>query len=252
MIRRLASEALTLLRPTQFCLSCRAPVHRPLPLCDLCEAELPWQIPGCQRCGVAMEAFPLVTSTGNNTGFASTCLNCQQLPPHFDRCIPVFAYQAPVSTMIRRFKEHAGFSEARCLGHLLSAAFRQFYEEQDQQAPAYLLPVPLHNTRISQRGFNQSIVLCRAIAKRSAIPVLYHACERRPGAHTQRGLSAQARQLNTRGVFYAGRQAHLTAAKHIAIIDDVVTTTATVNAISAVMRQQGAATIDIWSIARAN
>lgn len=191
-------------------------------------------------------------SGGCSAAVNNNCMNCQQQPPQFDRCIPVFAYQAPVSVMIKRFKEHAGFSEARCLGQLLSAAFRQYYLEQDEQPPAFLLPVPLHGSRIRQRGFNQALLLCRAISKRSGIPVLRHACQRRPGQHSQRGLSAQARQLNMQGIFYAGRQAHLTAGRHIAIIDDVVTTTATVNAMSAVLRQQGVRQIDIWSVARAN
>jgi ComF family protein len=164
----------------------------------------------------------------------------------------LFAYQTPVAGMIKQFKDHAGFSEARCFGKLMSAAFTQYYLEQDIALPALLLPVPLHSTRVRQRGFNQAIMLCNTISARTGITVLRHACERRPSQHTQRGLGAQARQLNMQGVFYNGKQAHLTAAKHIAIIDDVVTTTATVNAMSAVLRRQGSTRIDIWSVARAN
>lgn len=194
----------------------------------------------------------LPAGTEPATAAGKVCLNCLQLAPHFDCCTPVFAYQPPVSGMIKRFKDHAGFSEARCLAQLMSAAFRQHYFEQDVSAPAYLLPVPLHSSRVRQRGFNQATLLCKAISVSSGIQVLHHACERHPARHAQRGLSAQARQLNMQGAFYAGRQSHLTAAKHIAIIDDVVTTTATVNAMSAVLRQHGVARIDIWALARAN
>lgn len=249
-----------MLRPAQACLSCRIPVFRQLALCEHCEADLPWQIPGCQRCGVSMDDNSVSTTATASPGpvpndpgaWVKVCLNCQQLPPHFDRCMPLFAYQVPISGMIKRFKEHACFSDARCLGHLMSAAFRQHYLEQDLCAPAFLLPVPLHSRRVRQRGFNQAAMLCDAISKSSGIPVLRHACERRPGMHAQRGLGAQARHLNMQGIFYRGRQTHLTAGRHIAIIDDVVTTTATVNAMSAVLRQHGVAQIDIWSIARAN
>jgi ComF family protein len=256
-----------MLRPAQTCLSCKTPVRRSLALCENCEADLPWQLPDCQRCGVSLAgdtAGSLAYSASNqtpdwasaiadaNTNKNESCLSCQQFPPSFDHCRSLFAYQIPVASMIKRFKDHAGFSEARCFGQLLSAAFEQYYLEQDITLPALLLPVPLHSTRIRQRGFNQAIMLCNSISTRTGITVLRHACERRPSQHSQRGLSAQARQLNMQGVFYDGKQAHLTAAKHIAIIDDVVTTTATVNSMSAVLRQQGAARIDVWSVARTN
>lgn len=261
-------------------------MRRTLALCEACEADLPWQRPGCQRCGVSPEdssllsapgfsstaesapqrgqepgqcpaSGTLATDTCQNASIGQICLNCQHSPPAFDRCIPLFAYQQPVSGMINRFKQHAGFSEARCLGLLMRAAFRQFYLEHDHPPPAYLVPVPLHPGRLRQRGFNQALLLCNYISGSSGIPVLRHACERRPSQHSQRGLGAQARHLNMQGAFYHGTQAHLTAGQHIAIIDDVVTTTATVNEMSGVLRQSstswpGAVRIDIWSIARAN
>lgn len=246
---------MALLKPAQACLSCRAPVYRKLALCEACEADLPWQRPGCQCCGIAWEdercasaahgPYPALTQ-------GPICHNCLHTPPHYDRCMALFAYQLPVSSMIKEFKEHAGFSEARCLGQLAGAAFRQHYFEQDHVIPEFLLPVPLHHSRLSQRGFNQSLMLCHAISAETGVPVLRHACERLAGRHAQRGLGARARQHNMQGVFYAGRQANLTAGKHIAIIDDVVTTTATVNAMAAELRQQGAAQIDVWCLARAN
>lgn len=257
LIAAAAYETLAMLCPPQSCLSCKIPLYGALALCEDCTSELPWQRPGCQRCGVGLD--------GGEPG--NICMNCQHLPPHFDYCMPLFAYQPPVSGMIKRFKQHAGFSEARCLGLLMSAAFRQYYLEQGQAPPAYLLPVPLHRNRLRQRGFNQALMLCNLLSKNSDIPVLRHACERRASQHSQRGLSAQARQLNMQGVFYPGKQAHLTAGQHIAIIDDVVTTTATVNEMSGVLRQasaspqgvvqqerlrQGPSRIDVWCVARAN
>ena len=238
--------------PPQRCLSCRTGVNRSLPLCGDCEADLPWQMPDCQRCGISLGDYRHNSSADVCNDTDNICLNCQLRPPHFDRCMPVFAYEAPVSGMIRRFKEHAGFTEARCLGHMLSAAFHQHYLEQNQPFPAFLLPVPLHNARIRQRGFNQALILCNAISARCGIPVLRHACHRHRTRHNQRGLTARERQLNVQGIFFAGKQSHLTAGRHIAIIDDVVTTTATVNAMSATLRLCGAAQIDVWSVARAN
>lgn len=164
----------------------------------------------------------------------------------------VFAYEAPVSSMIKKFKEHAGFKEARCLGYHLQASFRQFYLEQANSMPSLLLPVPLHTSRLRKRGFNQSALLANTISSSCAIPILLHACQRHASLHAQRGLKANERRENMRKVFNAGKQLHLAAAQHVAIIDDVVTTTATVNAMSEVLRANGVGRIDVWSVARAN
>jgi ComF family protein len=153
--------------------------------------------------------------------------------------------------MIKHFKDQGAFAPARCLGRLLAASFHQYYLECGQY-PDLLVPVPLHNQRLRQRGFNQSVWLARTIQHKCGIPLLLSCCNRQTGAHQQRGLGAQQRQLNMQGMFTAGRDAHLTGGRHIAIIDDVVTTTATVNALSQVLRQQGAARIDVWALARVN
>ena len=179
-------------------------------------------------------------------------MSCQQSPPAFDRCLSVFAYEAPVSSMINNLKEHAGFKEARYLGYHLQASFRQFYFEQATTVPDFLLPVPLHASRLRKRGFNQSVLLARAISGSSGVPMLLHACQRHASHHSQRGLNANERRANMRHVFTAGKQNHRATAQHVAIIDDVVTTTATVDAMSAVLRDQGVARIDVWSVARTN
>lgn len=223
-----------------------------LALCEACEAELPWQPPSCSRCGLWQADQIADTRMVNAYIQPFVCMNCQYTPPTFDHCTSVFAYEAPVSTMIKKFKEHAGFTEARCLAYLLQSAFRQHYAEQEIPPPAFLLPVPLHTGRLRTRGFNQSAILANALSNRSGIPVLHRVCQRRASAHTQRGLNASARQENMRRVFMAGREIAQISQQHVAIIDDVVTTTATVSAMSDVLRSHGAAKIDIWCIARAN
>lgn len=133
----------------------------------------------------------------------------------------------------------------------MAASFCQHYQEEGC-LPDLLAPVPLHNRRLRQRGFNQSVWIARTIGRRSGIAVCRQLCERHASAHHQRGLRAQARQRNVQGMFSAGRDAHLTAGRHIAIIDDVVTTTATANAMSQILRQLGATRIDVWALARVN
>lgn len=232
---------LTCLLPPQACLGCRTPVYRELALCEDCESELPWQPPGCEQCGLS----------AGETLHVGRCFHCQQSPPAFDHCHSVFAYEHPVADMIRRFKDHGVFAPARCLATLLAAAFRQYYLEQGLW-PDMLAPVPLHNRKIRTRGFNQSVWMARFVHRRTGVPLSLRACVRRATPHSQRGLRAQARKLNMQDVFCAGADADLTAGRHIAIIDDVVTTTATANAMSQVLRQHGAARIDVWALARVN
>ncbi|HLT64333.1 MAG TPA: double zinc ribbon domain-containing protein [Pseudohongiella sp.] len=229
------------LLPPQSCLGCAAPVYRQLPLCEDCEEELPWQPPGCPQCGL----YSIDLNPGEH------CFNCKHSPPAFDECHCVFAYEKPVDTMIRRFKDHGLFAPARCLGRILAASFRQHYLEQGV-LPELLAPVPLHDGRLRQRGFNQSLWMARQIQKRCGVSLLTRACSRLATVHSQRGLGAQQRQQNMQGVFAAGPEGHLTAGRHIAIIDDVVTTTATANAMAQVLRQCGASRIDVWALARVN
>jgi ComF family protein len=246
------SKATPVFIPAQHCLCCRTPVNRSLALCEACEADLPWQPPSCSHCGLWRAEVVSQRRLNNDDNPQFTCMNCQHLPPPFDYCSSVFAYESPISTMIKRFKEHAGFHEARCLGDLLHASFRQSYVEQECAAPDFLLPVPLHSARLRKRGFNQSAMLANSISKRSAIPVLWHACNRRGSTHTQRGLNAAERRENMRSVFVAGSQITQISRRHVAIIDDVVTTTATVSAMADILKSHGAARIDVWCVARAN
>ena len=251
-LRSALSAASKHLHLPQQCLCCKAPAMRTLALCEACEANLPWQPPSCSRCGLWQAEQITHTRMVNADIPPFICMNCRHVPPVFDHCTSVFAYEAPISTMINRFKEHGGFKEARCLGYLLQSAFRQHYAEQEIAPPAFLLPVPLHAGRLRKRGFNKSAMLANTLSKRIGIPVLHHVCQRRASAHAQRGLNASARQENLRRVFMAGREIAQISQQHVAIIDDVVTTTATVSAMSAVLRSQGAARIDVWCIARAN
>ncbi len=246
------SKATPVFMPAQHCLCCRTPVNRSLALCEACEADLPWQPPSCSQCGLWRAEVVSQRRLNNDYNPQFTCMNCQHLPPSFDYCSSVFAYESPISTMIKRFKEHAGFHEARCLGDFLHASFRQSYVEQESAAPDFLLPVPLHSARLRKRGFNQSAMLANSISKRSAIPVLWHACNRRASTHTQRGLNAAERRENMRSVFVAGSQITQISRRHVAIIDDVVTTTATVSAMADILKSHGAARIDVWCVARAN
>jgi ComF family protein len=153
--------------------------------------------------------------------------------------------------MIRRFKDRAGFAELRALSNCFIAHFRQHYQDSATPWPDLLLPVPLHPSRLRARGFNQALLLARRLSRQTGIPVLANSC-RRQSSVSQRGLNAQARLRNMQDVFSPRPGAALTPGKRLAIIDDVVTTSATTQAMAAVLHDFAAASIDVWALARSN
>ena len=114
--------------------------------------------------------------------------------------------------------------------------------------PDCILPVPLHRKRLRQRGYNQSIELARPVAKAFDIPLDLESVVRIRNTHTQTGLDQKQRRKNMRSAFLAVKP--LTGL-HIAIVDDVVTTTSTVNELARIVKKAGATRVDVWSIARA-
>ena len=238
------------------CLLCLTAPARQRGFCQDCEDELPWQPPGCHTCGVALTDTVTTQpspawSSGDSDATVHLCFRCRQTQPAFSRCLCTFAYEAPVSSMIRRFKDRGGFPEFRALSNCFIAHFLQHYRDSETVWPDILLPVPLHPSRLRARGFNQALLLARRLSRHTGIPVLAHSCQRRSGT-AQRGLDAQARLHNMQGVFSIRTGTALTPGMRLAIIDDVVTTSATTQAMAAVMHSTAAARIDVWALARSN
>lgn len=212
-------------------------------VCNHCLDILPWQPPGCIRCAVivpdSMSATPL-------------CNRCSEDKPAFDHCRAVFSYEAPIDSHIRQFKDFQGFRAARSLGELLAMSFKSHYAINNLQPPDLLLPVPLHAGRIRRRGFNQANLLASAIHKSTRIPVLTDGCRRLPTDHAQRTLDAENRLANVGRLFTNNSNTKLTINKRIAIIDDVITTSATARDIAGIFRQAGSEHIEVWALARRN
>ncbi len=237
------------------CLVCLALPAWRRGFCPPCEEELPWQPPGCHFCGVALTGARTVNpalATADTGGTArSLCPRCSYQSPNFTRCHCTFAYEPPISTMIRRIKDHAGFVEFRALSNCFIEHFVRHHLDTATPWPDLLLPVPLHPSRLRIRGFNQALLLARRLSRRTGIPVLQNSCARQPGT-SQRGLNATQRLLNMKSTFRPGTGVELAVGRRLAIIDDVVTTTATTQAMAAVLRDSGATRIDVWALARSN
>lgn len=226
--------------------------------CSACEEDLPWQPPGCYRCGVALtqqwavdlQIGAAVTALPSGP-VGPLCSRCCHQAPVFDRCHCTFAYEPPVSDMIRRLKDHTGFAECRALGNCFAEHFVRFHDDTSLPLPDLLLPVPLHPSRLRSRGFNQALLLARHLSRRTGIPVLVNSCQRQAGT-AQRGLNAEERLRNMQDVFRPLAGTALTAGRRLAIIDDVVTTTATTQAMAAAVHNDAATRIDVWALARSN
>lgn len=228
--------------PHQCQLCLRAlPARRQVSLCAQCENALPWLAPGCPRCGLASAMVP----PGHRQ-----CAVCTMDPPPYRCCQGLFDFTAPVDRMIRQFKDREDFVAGRALARLLAEQFVRHYQEARQPLPAALIPTPLSVQRLCQRGFNQSVILARAVSRYSGIAVPEDVCRRPRPAADQRGLDRAARQQNMRDAFTRSPRRPLTLPEHVAIIDDVVTTGATASALARLLQRLGARIVDVWCLAR--
>lgn len=220
------------------CLLCGAGCPGSIAICTSCQAELPSIQSACHRCAVAL---------GPEAPRQRLCGQCSVNPPPFERCYPLGDYSFPLREMIARLKFHAHFSIGRALGQLLAQRLAPVLEATP---PDILLPVPLHLGRLRQRGFNQSIEIAQQLSHYFGIPTLPQYCQRVRPSQPQRGLSAAARAKNVQGIFRIAPEAIHSRPRHIVIVDDVVTTMATVKAIASLLKKEGVERVDIACLAR--
>ncbi|MDY0006609.1 MAG: double zinc ribbon domain-containing protein [Spongiibacteraceae bacterium] len=213
------------------CVLCRLPSGRRRDLCADCEYTLPWLGSCCAVC-----ALPLATG--------GICGQCLRAPPPFATIRAAFCYDTPVDQLINRFKHRRQPACGRILGTLLA----DHLEETELPArPDALIPVPLHWRRHWRRGFNQAEILAWDLGQRLNLPVLGRALRRRRRTPAQQGLDARARRRNLRGAFQVRRPLD---GLHLAVVDDVVTTAATSREVARTLLAAGAATVEIWCLAR--
>jgi ComF family protein len=179
-----------------------------------------------------------------DTANAGLCGQCLQRPPAYDRTISLFAYNPPVSQLVLALKFNNKLGHARLLGSLLATSLHG----RIQTRPDCILPVPLSNMRLRERGFNQSLELARPVSRALDIPITTSLLKRTRHTSPQSQLKFRERRKNIRNAFQL--TGHYVPA-HIAIIDDVVTTGSTCHEMAVVLKKAGAKRVDVWSIARA-
>jgi ComF family protein len=200
-------------------------------LCFGCAGDLLLVKEACLQCGAPLS-------------IAGICGRCQRHPPAYDRTTAVFQYRPPLDALIKRLKFNGDLHLARLLGGLMADALNAI----DIDLPELIVPVPLHYRRLRERGFNQALELARPIAARLGVPLDWRYVLRNRATDAQTDLPAKLRSRNVKGAFTVGRG--LTA-RHVAIMDDVMTTGHTVNELATMLRRSGVKTISVWVCARA-
>jgi len=180
------------------------------------------------------------------------CSSCLHHPPHFASARAAALYRpahpglnppAPLALAIQGLKYARRRALADALGQLLA--------ERYPFAPtALLVPVPLHITRLRERGFNQALLLARRLGRARGLAVASRALVRTRATHAQPGLAAAARRTNLANAF-ALRPGSAIAEREVVLIDDVLTTGATADACATVLSAAGAARVDVYTVGRA-
>ncbi|MHC8388851.1 double zinc ribbon domain-containing protein [Pseudomonas sp. MDT2-39-1] len=224
------------LNNNQHCLLCSEVTEEVRPLCMACETDLPWLSDQCQTCALPLPAAGL------------TCGQCLKLPPAFERVAVPWTYSFPVDTLITRFKHSAKWPFGRLLAELL-AQFLQHRFDEDLDRPDALVPVPLAAKRLRRRGFNQAAMLARWLGSSLDIPCDEKLLLRIQDTNAQQDLNADARKKNLRNAFALVPDASIKG-RHLAIVDDVLTTGATAQALARLLMDAGAARVDVYCLAR--
>ncbi|MGE8068037.1 ComF family protein [Pseudomonas sp. NPDC089569] len=224
------------LKNKQFCLLCDETADGAAPICMACETDLPWLGDHCQTCALPLPSAGL------------TCGQCLKQPPAFERVIAPWLYSFPVDSLITRFKHNAKWPFGHLLGELLAQALQHRFEE-DLPRPELLLPVPLATRRLRQRGFNQAAMLARWLGTRLDLPCDERSLSRVQDTGAQQTLKARERRNNLRDAFALTPGASFRG-RRLALVDDVLTTGSTAQALARLLMNAGAARVDVYCLAR--
>lgn len=197
-------------------------------LCAPCDADLPrLGTELCPRCALASPGGAL-------------CGRCLAQQPAYDATQAALAYAFPADALIQALKFRAELALAPFLGDLLSKSISAIGVD-------CIVPVPLSAERLCSRGYNQALEIARRVAATSGKRLAPELCERSRDTATQMDLPLQERAKNVRGAFHCPG---LVGGRTVAVLDDVMTTGATLNEVAATLKRAGAARVVNWVVAR--
>lgn len=203
------------------CAACAAglrPLHRSCPGCAL---PLPEGLPPLSRCGV-----------------------CQRQASPVEAAWAAYRYVDPLAKLLLNLKFHGDLAVAATLGRYLAEQSCPL----DLGSVDYLIPAPLHHSRLRQRGFNQALELCRPLARRHHLEIRQDVLLRSRATQEQSRLDARQRRRNVRKAFVCRSRLD---GEHVLLFDDVMTTGATLHAMARTLKAAGAGHISAMAVARA-
>jgi ComF family protein len=209
------------------CVLCGA-VGVSAPVCSACEACFERIEGSCRVCALPLPA-------------PGTCGACLRHPPAFSAAAAVFAYRFPLDRLVQRFKYAGDLALGRWLGEALAGRVAR------EPRPDLLVVPPLGRRRLRERGFNQALELARVVARRLDLSLESRAVVRVHEVAPQAALAREARRANLRGAFRCEASLH---GLDVAVVDDVLTTGATAEAMAEALAAAGARAVRIWAVAR--
>lgn len=202
-------------------------------LCPACFRDLPWNDHACAQCAQPLPPLP-----------SPICGACARQPPHFDTAYAAFHYAWPIDRLLHRFKFRGHLAN----GRTLALALAEYLDLRTAPRPDLLLPVPLHRRRLAERGFNQAGEIARILGRYLDVSVAHDVVRRTRATPAQRGLGRGARRSNLKGAFVCRRPLN---GLHVGVVDDVITTGSTADALAHVLKQAGATAVSLYALARA-
>lgn len=224
----------------QNCVICETDIGAPATsihtVCRPCIDDLPWHPKdSCPQCGLAS------SGTGLNRAVCGSCINSS---PGFDATYAAFLYAFPIDAMMQRYK----YGDSLNLGD----TFALFLTEKvTLENVDLIIPMPMHPQRLKERGFNQALEIAKALTKNCKEKLDFKSAERTKLTPPQASLPLKERVKNIKGAFQVnGDKLNLIKGKRIAIVDDVMTSGASLNELAKTIKTAGASHVECWIIAR--
>jgi len=240
------------------CQACGEAGQPGLDLCPACDACLPRNRHACRCCALPL---PLPATAPANAGMvegrasAATpviCGACLLHPPPLHTVVAPYLYAAPLDRLLPRFKFHQDLGCGRLLAQLMARELA-CAPTSIAAMPQIVVPIPLHRARLRARGYDQALELARPLARALSVPLASNLLVRERATRQQSRLDADQRKRNLRNAFRVVSTASLPVdgvPAHVVLVDDVMTTGATVHAAAMALQRAGVARVDAWVCAR--
>jgi ComF family protein len=223
----------------QKCLLCDSKIigtqANTLVVCEACLNDLPWHSNNaCPQCGLSSRG--------------QLCGSCINSPPSFDATHAVFLYDFPINAMMVRYKYGNSLNLGDTFGQFLA---EKIAHENLTENIDFVIPMPMHPQRLKERGFNQALEIAKVLTKNTKQKLSHKGVERKTLTPPQASLPLKERVKNIKGAFKVEENVKdkLTG-KRIAIVDDVMTTGASLNELAKTLKKAGASHVECWVIAR--